>query len=399
MLSRRYAKFYTALKSSSKSFKASLTRICLGLAIVLLASIWFIGRSPYAFAFPLKIAQENVPIRDQENPQARNQGAVKKMTLDEGASEVLPDISIQGVLKDIDIEHGPTEVLPKISVRRHLEKAAPDSISETFLRSKISAKVDEKGVEPNFPEDIERILKRGELIVAMLGTDNPPFFERARGNVLSGLDVDIGKSIAQELGVKVRFDRSPKTFNEAVELVQKGKADLAISKLSISLRRAKQMKFSLPYVTMRQALLVNRLQLAQRMSGGFTAEEVIRNLDGKIGVIQGTQYSLFAKKRFPKATVVEFPKWNDVVDAVGKGEILAAFRDELEIKKVLLLQPDFALQVQTIAFSDTTDLLAVVSHWQSSQLIDFVNYDLNLNKLSYNADQLIKTYENSFRKE
>jgi polar amino acid transport system substrate-binding protein len=383
--------FYAALKC----LQALGARTYLGLVIVLVLFV-FIGRSPYAFAFPLKIAQESDLVRDR----ASVRGAIERMTLDKGAYEVLPDVSIQGVLKNADREHGATEVLPAISTSGHLEKAAPDPISETFSRSKTSAQVSErKGIEPSFPEDIERILKRGELIVAMLGTDNPPFFERVKGNVLSGLDVDIGKSIARELGVKVRFDRSPKTFNEAVELVQRQIADLAISKLSISLRRAKQMRFSLPYVTMRQALLANRLQLAQRMSAGVSAEEAIRNLDGKIGVIQGTQYSLFAKQRFPKATVVEFPKWTDVVDAVGKGEILAAFRDELEIKKVLLLQPDFALQVQTVAFSDTTDLLAVVGHWQSNQLIDFVNYDLSLNKLSYTADQLIKTYENSFRKE
>ncbi|WP_019502413.1 substrate-binding periplasmic protein [Pseudanabaena sp. PCC 6802] len=383
-------KFYAVIQG----LQTLLTRTRSGLIIVLILFI-FMGRSPYALALPLKIAQD-IPVSDRSGIR----GAIEQMTLDKGASEVLPDVSIQGVLKDIDIEHGATEVLPTISVRGHLEQAAPDSISPTFTQLKISKQVPaEKEIEPSFPEDIGRILKRGELIVAMLGIDNPPFFERAKGNVLSGLDVDIGRSIARELGVKVRFDRSPKTFNEAVELVQRRKADLAISKLSISLRRAKQMKFSLPYVTMRQALLVNRLQLAQRMSGGFTAEEVIRGLDGKVGVIQGTQYSLFAKKRFPKSTVVEFPKWTDAVDAVGKGEILAAFRDELEIKKVLLLQPDFALQVQTVAFSDTTDLLAVVGHWQSSQLIDFVNYDLSLNKLSYTADQLIKTYENSFRKE
>jgi ABC-type amino acid transport substrate-binding protein len=395
MLPRISSKFYAALKG----LQTLRERTYFGLVIVLILFVFlliFIGRSPYGFAFPLKIAQES----NLESDRASVRGTIEQMTLDKGAYEALPDVSIQGVLKNADIEHGATEVLPTISRSGHLEKATPDPISETFSRARTSTQVpDEKGIEPGFPDDIERILKRGELVVAMLGTDNPPFFERARGNVLSGLDVDIGTSIAQELGVKVRFDRSPKTFNEATELVQKQKADLAISKLSISLRRAKQMKFSLPYVTMRQALLVNRLQLAQRMSGGFTAEEAIRNLDGRIGVIQGTQYSLFAKKRFPKATVVEFPKWTDVVDAVGKGDILAAFRDELEIKKVLLLQPDFALQVQTVAFSDTTDLLAVVGHWQSSQLIDFVNYDLSLNKLSYTADQLIKTYENSFRKE
>jgi polar amino acid transport system substrate-binding protein len=246
--------------------------------------------------------------------------------------------------------------------------------------------------------DIDRIIKRGEIIIATLGVDNPPFFEKVNGEDV-GLDIEIGKSIAEELGVKAKFDRSPKTFNETVEMVQAKKADLAISKLSISMKRAKQVMFSEPYVTMRQALLINRLQLAKLTSAKLNVEEAIKQLSGKVGVIQNSQYAIFARKRFPKATVVEFPSWKEVVNAVSSGEVLAAFRDELEIKKVVLQQPDFALQVQTVAFSDTTDFLAIVVHWQNRNLVDFINHDLRLNKLSYDAQQVITKYRDIFTKE
>ncbi len=326
----------------------------------------------------IAIAFAGASLATLAQSKANTPDALDRMYVDRGAANTIPDVSKQDALD-----------------RMYVDRGAAGTLSSPELFTQVT----DTPAVPAIPADIERILKRGELIVAMLGIDNPPFFERDQNGKLSGLDVDLGRSIAEELGVKVRFDRSPKTFNETVELVQKQKADLAISKLSISLRRAKQVKFSQPYVTMRQGLLINRLELAQRTSAGLTSEEAIRNLDGKVGVIKGSQYSLFAKKRFPKATVVEFPKWDDAITAVGKGDILAAFRDELEVKKVVLKQPNFALQVQTVAFSDTTDLLAVIGHWQSSQLIDFVNYNLILNKLNYTADQLIKRYESSFRKE
>jgi polar amino acid transport system substrate-binding protein len=333
-------------------------------------------------------------------PDISKQTAIDRMFVDRGAANTIPDISKQNGLDRMFVDRGAANTIPDISKQNGLDRMFVDrGAARTFSSSEAFTQAIDEASVPAIPPDIERILTRGELIVAMLGVDNPPFFEQTKEGKLSGLDAELGRSIAAELGVKVKFDRSPKTFNEAVELVQKQKADLAISKLSISLGRAKQVKFSQPYVIMRQGLLVNRLQLAKRTSAGLTPEEAIKKLDGKVGVIKGTQYSIFAKKRFPKATVVEYPKWDDAIDAVGKGDILAAFRDELEIKKVVLKQPNFALQVQTVAFSDTNDLLAVIGHWQSSQLIDFVNYDLSLNKLSYTADQLIKRYEGTFRKE
>jgi polar amino acid transport system substrate-binding protein len=355
MLIRINSKFYEA----SAYLKKPSIKLFLALLIVLFT---FVGVVPATLAHQ---SRTNTP------------DALDRMYVDRGAAGTIPDVSNKNALDRMYVDRG---------------------AARTFSSSEPTQVTGESTV-PAIPADIDRVLKRGELIIAMLGIDNPPFFEKTKDGNLSGLDADLGRSIAEGLGVKVRFDRSPKTFNEAVELVQQQKADLAISKLSISLKRAKQVKFSQPYVTMRQGLLVNRLQLAQRTSVGITPEEAIKNLEGKVGVIKGTQYSLFAKRRFPKSTVVEFPKWDDVIDAVGKGEILAAFRDELEIKKVVLKKPDFALQVQTVAFSDTTDLLAVIGHWQSSQLIDFVNYNLSLNKLGYNADQLIKRYHASFRQE
>ncbi|MBD2481408.1 transporter substrate-binding domain-containing protein [Planktothrix sp. FACHB-1365] len=251
----------------------------------------------------------------------------------------------------------------------------------------------------NLPPDIQGILDQGELIVAVLGTDNPPFFSENSQGELTGLDIDLGQAIATELGVKVKFDRSAKVFNEVVDLVYQHKADIGISKLSISMARAKKVLFSSPYVSMRQGLLVNRLELAKKAQNK-RPEEVIQNLDGKLGVIQGTQYALFfAKTRFPQAQVVEFETWDDVVEAVKKGEVLAAYRDELEVKKIVLAQPDSALDIQTVALTDTKDALAMVIPWDYNHFLAFVNTYLDLNNLNYTVEELINKYPDIFKQE
>src|SRR5690349_21980735 len=82
--------------------------------------------------------------------------------------------------------------------------------------------------------EFARIVNRGELVVAMLGVDQPPFFETRNGR-LQGIDVDIANEMAAKLGVQVRFNRDAKTFDGVVSLLANGDADLAISKLSRTL--------------------------------------------------------------------------------------------------------------------------------------------------------------------
>ena len=73
-----------------------------------------------------------------------------------------------------------------------------------------------------------KIAQRGVLVVAMLKTDSPPFFYQ-RGADLAGIDVDMAHEIGRELNVPVRFDRSAGSFNEVVDIVSRGEADLGIS--------------------------------------------------------------------------------------------------------------------------------------------------------------------------
>jgi polar amino acid transport system substrate-binding protein len=92
--------------------------------------------------------------------------------------------------------------------------------------------------------DIKAILDRGELIVAMTAGDQPPFYYVEPNGQLAGLDATLARDIASRLGVKVSFNRSPKSFNEVVELVAQGGADVAISKLSRTLVRAQMVRFT-----------------------------------------------------------------------------------------------------------------------------------------------------------
>lgn len=241
------------------------------------------------------------------------------------------------------------------------------------------------------PPDIQRILERGKLVVAILGRDNSPFFMDLGNGELGGLDIRLAQAIADQLGVDLELNRSAKTFNDVVETVYGGSADLAISKISRTMQRAMRVRFSRPYLQMRQGLLINRLQVAQQTKSR-NITETIRNLEGKVGVIKGSSYVGFLQQQFPKATIVEMASWPAIVDAVIDGEILAGYRDELEIKKVALTQPDAALHLQTVALTDTRDALAAVLPWASTHLLAFINQHLETLDKDYTVDGLLEEY-------
>ncbi|MBF0371448.1 MAG: transporter substrate-binding domain-containing protein [Magnetococcales bacterium] len=247
------------------------------------------------------------------------------------------------------------------------------------------------------PPDIQRIVERGELIVAMYHRDTPPFYYRnAEGN-MDGIDVRLITGFAKQMGVGVRFERSAKTFTEVVDRVATHQADLAISKLGMTFARAMRIRYSQPYIHLRQALLMNRLVLAGR-SGGGDRSEIIRNLDGKLGVIARSSYVDNARIRFKKATIVEFDTWNEAVEAATRGEIMAAYRDEVEVKTVARDHPHKALRLLTVVLTDAKDPKAIITPWDSPNLLALVDFYLHSLDLNLTGDQILNHYDEVIEK-
>lgn len=222
---------------------------------------------------------------------------------------------------------------------------------------------------------IARIVSRGELIVAMLGVDTPPFFYVKNGDLV-GLDVDLAKAIAKELKVKVRFDRNARTFNEVIDVVVRQEADLAISKMSRTLARAQMISFTEPYLRLNHAFILNRVKFAD-LARNRPLPMVIREFTGSIGVIAKSSFFDYANRHFPKSKIVEYPSWSAVIDALQKGEVLAAYRDEFEAKSVLKNNPTASLTLRTVTFKDLEDTLSIAVSIQDPALLSYVNQFLS----------------------
>jgi len=241
------------------------------------------------------------------------------------------------------------------------------------------------------PADIAAIKKANVLVVAMTKKDVPPFFSGDEEH-LHGLDVEIAQRIGVLLGVPVKFRRDAESFAEVVEQVRDGRADIAVSKLSVTGPRLQVVRFSDPYVRLKQSLIINRLWLSQNSQGKETYQ-VIRDFNGKISFIKNSSYDTFARINFPNATYLPEEKWEVIIDKVTRGDIAAAYRDEFEIKKISFEKPDAAISTKTITINDSVDYIAIAVHPKAIQLLSVVNYVVKNEYSDINTKKLMERYK------
>lgn len=219
--------------------------------------------------------------------------------------------------------------------------------------------------------DIARIVKKGELVVALLNKDTPPFVYVKEGE-LRGVDIDLVRKVAEGLNVPIRFDRSATTYDEVAQRVAIGQADLGVSKLARTLKRAQSVMFSNPYMHLEHALLINRLAFA-KISGEQPVSQAVRNFTGTIAVLAGSSWEEFVRRNFVRATPVRFATWPQIVEAVKTGAVVAAYRDAIEVRTVMRADPGLALTLRTVTFTDLASVLCVVVGLKDSVLLSFVN--------------------------
>jgi ABC-type amino acid transport substrate-binding protein len=222
-----------------------------------------------------------------------------------------------------------------------------------------------------FAPELARIVIRGELVVAVLSRDTPPFVYEMDGKLM-GVDIDLVRQVGEELKVPIRFDRSAKTHDEVVEMVAMGRADLGVSKLARTLKRAKYVLFSEPYMRLEHSLLINRLAFAG-IARDQPVSQAVRNFNGTIAVLGGSAWQEFARRNFTKATIVPYSTWAKAVDAVKKGEVVAAYRDAIEVRTIMQSDPTLALTLRTVSFSDLESVLCVMVGPRNFVLQSFVN--------------------------
>ena len=125
----------------------------------------------------------------------------------------------------------------------------------------------------------EEEAKSDKLIVGTEAGFAP--YEYMKGNEVVGIDMDIAKAIADEMGKELEIKNMD--FDGALAAVQSGKVDFVAAGVSISPEREEAMDFSHEYVNSTEVVVVNKENPAVAPAGEALAGS---DLDGKVVAVQ-----------------------------------------------------------------------------------------------------------------
>ena len=170
---------------------------------------------------------------------------------------------------------------------------------------------------------LAEIVKRGRLVVGMELKFKPFEYTDDKGQAL-GLDVDLARRVAKDLGVELEI--KDMEWTGLIPALQAGKIDLIISGLTGTPERAKAVTFTDPYFSTGLCALLST-QRAPDVSGVDQLDDPKRIL----AVKTGTTADIVATARFPKARINRYKDETACVAEVASGRADAFFYDQLSI--------------------------------------------------------------------
>jgi ABC-type amino acid transport substrate-binding protein len=233
---------------------------------------------------------------------------------------------------------------------------------------------------PSYGVEIEyfqNVLDRGYLKIGIPPYETPPYYYfDNNSNQMEGIDIDIVRKFANELGVKAVFDRDSKTYNGLLKRTGADEFDISIGKLSTFYKR---MEDAHPheYMSFRHGLLANR-KVISRLQGQTPNEKfapILLDSKIKVGFIKDSSYGEFANQLFPKATKLGLQDWPTCKKALMEGKVDAIYRDATEVKKIVYEEPNLSLNFVPVLFDDKIDHISMyVSNKVNPDLSSMLEY-------------------------
>jgi ABC-type amino acid transport substrate-binding protein len=249
---------------------------------------------------------------------------------------------------------------------------------------------------PEAVSSITRIKKTGVIRIAMCAFDMKPFFWNENGKLI-GYDIDIINGIADTLGVKAKIDRTPKNFDSVVDYVAAGKADLAVSYLSINLKRAQKIYFTDPYVVQHPAFLIHRMVLARYKISNHNPLKRLQNHPVSVGTLTASSFYEISRANLPLAKIKTYPNWNKTVKALGKKEYEVLAVDEIAIKMLLLDDPKLALYNKPYILTSLEDPIGIGVGHGAEDLLYWLNLYIKSRKIKTDATNIVRWYKNKMK--
>ena len=179
---------------------------------------------------------------------------------------------------------------------------------------------------------LEEVKTRGYLIIATEGSWAPWTFHDKQ-DVLTGFDVELGKLIAEGIGVEARFEETP--WDSILAGIDAGRFDIACNGVGYLPERAEKYYMCGPYVYMGTVLVVR---------GDNTDINSFEDLKGKTTAnTASSTYALMAEKF--GATVLPVDTLADTINLLNDGRIDGTVNAAGSIADYLTEHPDANIRI------------------------------------------------------
>ena len=182
---------------------------------------------------------------------------------------------------------------------------------------------------------LEQIRAKGEIVIATEGTWSPWTFHDKEGK-LTGYDIEVGRLIAQKLGVKPQFVEGK--WDGLLAGISAGRYDIMINGVDMTPERQKAYRFTDPYAYNRTVVMVsaqnNSIKSMQDLKGKVTANTI------------SSTYAEIAEKYGAKVDGVD--DLNQTFELLLSGRIDATLNAEVVYYDYMKVHPQAAIKIAAI---------------------------------------------------
>ena len=221
----------------------------------------------------------------------------------------------------------------------------------------------------------EKKAEEDKTLVMATNAEFPPY-EYYEGEEVVGIDVDIAKAVAEELGMELKIEDM--AFDSVIPAVSSGKADIALAGLTVTDERKENLNFTDTYANATQVIIVKE-------DSAIAGPD---DLEGKkIGVQLGTTGDLYASD-IKDAEVEQYNKGFEAVQATMQGKIDAVIIDS-EPAKEFVAEAE-GLKILDEAFTEEEYAIGIAK--DNDELLEKVNKALKSLKESGKLDEIVAEY-------
>ena len=196
---------------------------------------------------------------------------------------------------------------------------------------------------PAADERLPRILASGALRVAV-SPDRPPLILKNRSGATVGFDVDIVSALATAMGLELHLVEVP--FADLLWSVETGRADLAISGLTMTPERNARVAFAGPYFVSGMSVLAR-----SRAITDVENPAALDHAERRYAAVTGSTSAKFIGDVLPHAQLVPVADYDTGIQMVIDGKADALFADHLVCSVAVWRHPDAGLSTLATPFT------------------------------------------------